>query len=376
MKEKDIEIKQDNAFIYPKLDYAIEDMQERNKIVHRIIDTIPEEKLTSYYLEELTKYLTITPNNKKERKVLTNNRMTTVNKREISFEGLISKLQNGEDGIYSFMTGGDKNIYLVPKIQITEEDKETVPGLKELIEQIKRLEKQQKKARGKKKYLLTKQLIEARQQQYVLKSSYKPPIFGSKIVRTISKIEFNENITINKDGEPISDGLISFFNPQHVCHLLCNYSDIKQDSWGNFQNDLYYLMQDFDDLVDKALKEKYPVFYLIVILKIDGLTNKEILKQIKEKYDITYSIQYLSKIWRKKIPKIIAETAKKDWLIWHYTFEEKGQWKRCSKCHEIKLAHPYFFTKNRTSKDGWYSLCKDCRNKKKGQNQIKKIKKF
>lgn len=375
MKEKDIEIKQGNDFTYPRLDYTIEDMQERNKIVHSIIDTIPKEKLTAYYLEELTKYLTIFPNNKKEKKILTDNRMMTVNKREISFEGLVSKLQNGADGIYSFMTGGDKNIYLVPKIQITEKDKETVPGLKELIEQIKRLEKQQKKAKGRKKYLLTKQLIEARQQQYVLKSTYKPPIFGSKIVRTISKIEFNENITINEKGEPVSDGLISFFNPEHISHLLCNYSDIKQDSWGNFQNDLYYLMQDFDDLVDKALKEKYPVFYLIVILKIDGLTNKEILKQIKEKYDMVYSIQYLSKIWRKKIPKIITETAKKDWLVWHYTFEEKGQWKRCSKCHEIKLAHSYFFTKNRTSKDGWYSLCKDCRNKK-GQNQIKKIRKF
>jgi len=83
----------------------------------------------------------------------------------------------------------------------------------------------------------------------------------------------------------------------------------------------------------------------------------------------------LSRLWRKKIPKTIADTAKKEWLIWHYTFEEKGKWKRCSKCHEIKLAHPYFFTKNKTSKDGWYSLCKDCRNKK-GQKKIKYNKKF
>jgi hypothetical protein len=42
--------------------------------------------------------------------------MVTVNKREISYEGLVSKLENGEDGIYNFITDGDKNILLVPKI--------------------------------------------------------------------------------------------------------------------------------------------------------------------------------------------------------------------------------------------------------------------
>ena len=124
-------------------------------------------------------------------------------------------------------------------------------------------------------------------------------------------------------------------------------------------------MQDFDNLIDKALKEKYPVLYDIVIYKIDGLQNKDIAVKIKQKHDVSYSIEYLSVIWRKKIPKIIAETAKQDWIVWHYSHQEKGKWKRCSRCHEIKLAHPYFFTKNKTAKDGLYSMCKCCRNKKK-----------
>jgi hypothetical protein len=47
------------------------------------------------------------------------------------------------------MTGGDKNILLVPKIQITEEDVATIPGLKELREDIKKIEEKQKKATGK-----------------------------------------------------------------------------------------------------------------------------------------------------------------------------------------------------------------------------------
>ena len=80
-------------------------------------------------------------------------------------------------------------------------------------------------------------------------------------------------------------------------------------------------------------------------------------------YGIKHTPEYLSSLWCNKIPKMIAETASKDWLIWHYTKETTGKWKKCSSCKEIKLAHNYFFSKNNTSKDGFYSMCKECRRK-------------
>ena len=291
--------------------------------------------------------------------------MVTINKRETSYEGLVAKLENGEDGIYNFMTGGDKNILLVPKIQITEDDIATIPDLKKLREEIKKVEIQQKAARGKQKFLLTKQLIEMRQDQYVLKSIYKPPIAMAKVTKSVNQINLDEHITIDENGDPVSDCLVSLFDPHHVCCLLCNYSKLKEDCWGHFDSDWWYLMENLDNLLERALKEDYPILYDIVIYKIDGLQNKDIAARIKQDYDVSYSVEYLSAVWRKKIPKIIADKAKEEWIIWHYTHEEKGKWKRCSRCHEIKLAHPYFFTRNKTAKDGWYSMCKCCRNKKK-----------
>lgn len=356
---------EDSKRPYPRLDYTITDPQERNQKVHEIVNSVSPEKLTPYYLEQLTKYLTETPENKKEKKVLTDNRMVTINKRETSYEGLVAKLENGEDGIYNFMTGGDKNILLVPKIQITEDDIATIPGLKELREEIKKVEIRQRVARGKQKFLLTKQLIEMRQDQYVLKSSYKPPVAMMKVTKSVNQIDLDEHITIDENGDPVSDCLVSLFDPHHVCCLLCNYSKLKEDCWGHFDSDWWYLMEDFDNLSERALKEDYPILYDIMIYKIDGLQNKDIAARIKQDYDVSYSVEYLSAVWRKKIPKIIADKAKEEWIVWHYTYEEKGKWKRCSRCHEIKLAHPYFFTRNKTAKDGWYSMCKCCRNKKK-----------
>lgn len=155
--------------------------------------------------------------------------MITINKRETSYEGLVVKLENGEDGIYNFMTGGDKNILLVPKIQITEDDIATIPGLKELREEIKKVEIRQRAARGKQKFLLTKQLIEMRQDQYILKSSYKPPVAMMKVTKSVNQIDLDEHITVDKNGDPVSDCLVSLFDPHHVCCLLCNYSKLKED---------------------------------------------------------------------------------------------------------------------------------------------------
>jgi nitrate/TMAO reductase-like tetraheme cytochrome c subunit len=59
--------------------------------------------------------------------------------------------------------------------------------------------------------------------------------------------------------------------------------------------------------------------------------------------------------------------AEDEFLNWYYLNEEKGVYKRCSRCGQIKLAHNKYFSKNKTSKDGFYSICKECRNRKKGK---------
>ena len=119
-----------------------------------------------------------------------------------------------------------------------------------------------------------------------------------------------------------------------------------------------------EELVDATLKDNYPLYYDLLIYKIDGRSNAEIQFLLELKHGVTHSVEYISSLWRNKIPKLIAETAVKRYLNWYYTTQEKGHWKRCSRCGQVKLAHNIYFSKNKTSKDGFYSICKDCRNKK------------
>jgi len=353
----------DSAYI--KMDWSLESPQERITKVEEIIANTPSERLTPEYLEKLADYAVyaMDKEERKQRKILTENRLVTVNKREASYEGLVSKLENGEDGLYNMMIN-DKNVLLDPKKEITQEDIETIPGLKELRESIAKVEAEAKMATGKRKFLLKKQVIEMRQDQYVIKNAFKQPMCSKNFTKTVAKLSLDEKIYINEKGEICSTGVINFYNPAHIVALLCNYSGLKMEVWGNFKSDMWAMMLDFEELVDRALKYKYPMYYKLIIYKIDGKTNADIQELLEEEFGIKHSVEYISSLWRNKIPKLIVEQATNDWLEWHFTYEERGNWKKCSRCGQIKLAHNRFFSKNNTSKDGWYSICKECRNAK------------
>lgn len=349
-----------------KLDYSLQTPEERNELVKKIIDETPPEQLTNKYLEILSDYIifAMDKEERKQKKILTDNRMVTVNKRETSFQGLAGQLENGEDGIYN-MIANDKNIIFTPKICITQKDVDEIPALRDLRAAIETVEKQEKAATGKRKFMLKKQLIEMRQDQYVIKNSYRQPMYFTNAIKSFSKTNFDEKIEITKDGEVKSNGLVSFFNPKHISALLCNYSKLKEDSWGKFWTDSYFLMEDLDALIERTLKDDYPLYYDLLIYKIDGKQNIEIQALLNEKHGIKHSVEYISSLWRNKIPKLLAEKAQEEYIVWYYTNQEYGKWKKCSRCGQIKLADNRFFSKNKTSKDGFYSICKCCRNKKK-----------
>ena len=74
-------------------------------------------------------------------------------------------------------------------------------------------------------------------------------------------------------------------------------------------------MQDLDNLIEKTLCNDYPLYYKLLVYKIDGKSNADIQTLLKQEFNLTYTIEYLSSLWRNKIPKLLAEQAKEDYLI-------------------------------------------------------------
>ena len=345
-----------------KLDYSLQSPEERNELVKQILKENP--KPNEKYLEILADYLILCmeKQEKKDRKILTENRLATINKRETSFEGLVSQLENGEDGIYNLMSDNKQQIFQ-PKVTITKKDLEEIPGLRQLREAINAWEAKLKVTEGKNAYIIKKAIIEMRKDQYLIKNAFRCPVQIRQTIRSIPSIPLDDTThEFDEDGFPIPEG-ISLMDPKVCSAILCNYSKLKEASWGVYNTDTWYLMESFDDVCGRALAD-YPLYERIVELKIDGLQNVDIQNALKEEFGITHSLEYISSLWRNKIPKLIASVAEDDFLYYYYQEVEIGKYKKCSRCGQIKLAHNKYFSKNKTSKDGFYSICKACRNAK------------
>ena len=347
-----------------KLDYTIEDPQERNKLVEQIIAETPD--INERYLEILGDYLMngIEKQDRKDKRIkaLSENHAVTISKHETSLEGLVASLENGEDGVYNLMTENNKTVIFQPKVKITKQDLEDIPYLKRIRESIAAWEERLKTAEGRDKYIIKQAIIDLRKDQYLVKNCFKPPIVAKNLTRSSFSMIHPEWYEFDEEGYVIPHG-VSLCDPKVCSTILCYYNKLKDSSYGRFDSDLWATMHDFDSLMEVALAD-YPLYKTIVELKIDGVQNIDIQEILLEKYQIKHSLEYISSLWRNKIPGLLASCAEDQFLDTYYLNEAKGKYKRCSRCGEIKLAHNKYFSKNKTSKDGFYSICKACRNKK------------
>lgn len=294
---------------------------------------------------------------KEERKTITQNRSVTINKRETSIEGLAEKFVNGIDGVQNLIHE-DKNQIFRPAISITEQDVKEIPFLRQVREAIQVWKNIAKTATGRAAYVARQAMIDLQKDQYIIKQAYRKPTITMHATHS-------NNYTPLLSEETMRDGVleysgVSLCDPKVCSAVLCNYSKLKASAEGDFISDTWYLMEDFDRVSYTALSP-HPYLLRLTELKIDGLTNKEIQSILLTEFGISHTVEYISSLWRNKIPKLIADAAIDEFLDYWYLNQEKGTYKKCGKCGQIKLALPRYFSKNNTR---LYSICKKCRRMK------------
>lgn len=191
--------------------------------------------------------------------------------------------------------------------------------------------------------------------------SINPAIFSEKELREISTYIWKKKDE-EKREKPIF--FFDFRDPEHVFGLFSQFFSI-QDSSLPFQKEnekelfsssaallqtLQFYIQEAD--LTEAQSE-------ILQLKIQKKKNEEIAAIINQKFQKTYTTNYISTIFHQKIiTKINEAAALHERIISQIFFQE--EFKTCSTCGTTLLRDLEFFVKKTRAKDGLTGRCKCC----------------
>lgn len=148
----------------------------------------------------------------------------------------------------------------------------------------------------------------------------------------------------------------SFLEEEHVYKLLLAYLEIDEEesSVESLAPELISTLEYYIEMADLNSIQKE-----ILELKIKKKTNIEIAAYINEKYQRSYTINYISTIFKQQIVKKISTAAALHLLVMENLFFPEN-FKKCSRCGAVLLKDAEFFMRKSRSRDGFSSCCKHC----------------
>ena len=304
----------------------------------------------------------------REYPIVTRNRSVTVSKREVSSESLIDDGGLSSEEVLSGMATDVAGLSLDRKFDPSVDDSD-IPYMKDNMEAVRSLQRQMDEATGRRKFDLKRQIISKYQEQYIIRESYLS--HGAPIARPCrhdsEPMHFDESVSVDpKTLLPVSSSPVSLLDERCVLALMNERNALWDLVEGDFQSDVRFLIMD----LDKSVKSVYgddPAMLDFIRMKQDHVPNSDIVERMRDRYGVDRSEQWFSTLWTNRVPREIADWNRKAWLLRHWVDPVAGKWKVCSKCGRALLAHPMFFSRN-TSRDGYYSVCKQCRSKKRTES--------
>ena len=239
-------------------------------------------------------------------------------------------------------------------------------------------------------YQLKHNLIDIRKHQYYLKDSAKPTLHFQNLDHPkpqfydwsgdafywlpYDKWEYRVNhsytsrISKNiKDYETRGEGdqlevkwvvcehTFDWENYKHVRALLNHYCTLYEALRDKLNTYGRTLLWDFDRYCQLCEFSELRMF--LINLRKQGMAYEDILEEMRAKYAIEYSPNYLVSIVSNEVPKKIAQVAR---MIRLEQETPEDQRKKCIHCGRTLPMDPLFFSRNNAHKDKLSNTCKQC----------------
>lgn len=239
-------------------------------------------------------------------------------------------------------------------------------------------------------YQLKHNLIDIRKHQYYLKDAYKPTLHFQNMDHPktqfydwtgdacywISREEWQNKVDhaytsrVSKNladyetrgsGETLEVKWVVYRhtfdweNPLHIRALLNHYYTLYDAMRDKLDTYARTLLWDFDRYASLCNFSELRLF--LIELRKQGLAYDDILEEMRARYAMEYSPNYLVSIISTEVPNRIAQIAKKLRLEIDTPPEQR---KKCNRCGRNLPQHPIFFSRNNAHKDGLSNVCKEC----------------
>lgn len=203
-----------------------------------------------------------------------------------------------------------------------------------------------------------------------LKSDYRVakeilalPISFTQVSATSTEFDYNfDTWYLDEDGNEveISKNTVLLSEPNTYKGLIANYYDLKDKYRDNFQNDMWYILAYFEELIEETELSKEENFVLGRIMR--DFFRGEIVEEYEKEFGKSISMRTMSNWTSRIIPNKLLNTYLDSVNEWSYTYKLKGKFKKCSRCGEIKtINNNRFFSSDSKNKDGFRNVCKTCR---------------
>ncbi len=216
------------------------------------------------------------------------------------------------------------------------------------------------------KYFLREWMIDLRREQFLLKDAFRP-VIGSKAGFGNGHAEVQDAFGMCIGPHVLCEGsmMVDFGNWQHVYAMLKYYSGMKGMVIDNPYHPWWHMYDFLDELIEKVRWS--PEHEHILIRKIDKIPNEQIADELYEINGKSYSVNYISTIWKQHISKQIVKYAYLWWDEKQYkpdgTMRTMTRWKICPHCNEQLFADDLNF--GRYVSGEFKEVCKGCFHKEK-----------
>lgn len=367
--------------IIDKLDFNLQKYTERYALVNFLDRQGLLQNCTPGELDKISNYLLYSED------VNIDVELKEGSKKKVSYEELIESTI-GENTIQNHE---QSSIYRIPRPTIDKEKDKDVPGMKDLWEAIDIISEKYNYCKNvlegkielnpdraliptyQTKYYMREWMIDLRREQFLLKDIFKPVIGGVISFACTQKPQYI-GMKIGNNVLCDCEMNIDYTNWQHIYNLLKYYSGMKSHINNDPYNEWWVPYEFLDELIKRV--RWTPEQWIILTRKINKVPNEEIVAELERMGHKSYSVNYISTIFKQHISKRITKQAILWWNEKFYkldgSLEHSLHWKVCPSCGRTLYADEINFGK---FIDGsWKNICKDCFYKEKAKKELRRKK--